>query len=1145
MIRKPRLPVHRPVHHRLIDLCCQPEAGRPWLGDRVLQIKSICLLTLAALACLAAPRAGAADDTETESGSGAQAADQPVAASDEGQQAMSSFRKPEGWKISLFAAEPALANPVAIYVDHDGRLFVCETFRQDRGVTDNRKHDQQWLLADLSAETVQDRVDYHRRLLGSEADEYTAHDDRIRLLVDTDDDGVADQHTVFAEGFNQLEEGTGAGVLFRGDAAYYTCIPKLWQLRDSDGDGQAEQRTVLHDGYGVRVAFRGHDSHGLIIGPDGRLYFSIGDRGYNIETEDGRLKNVESGAVFRCELDGSGLEVFATGLRNPQELAFDDYGYLFTGDNNSDSGDKARWVNVMQGGDSGWRMMYQYLPDRGPFNREKLWEPYSSQTPAYIVPPIANIGDGPSGLTCYPGTGLTGDFANCFLMVDFRGGPSNSGIRLIRTQPRGAFWELERSEELVWNILATDVDFGPDGRLWICDWVNGWIGEGKGRVYRFEDPQAQQQDVVHETRSVLAAGFDNASESQLSTWLRHADRRIRLEAQWELAHRGALEALIACLQDATAGTIARLHAVWGLGQAARLQPELRTEVTPTLASAMDDRDLDVRAAAASVAGDLRIEELSTQVLQRIADDEPRVQYAACLAAGRLGLTDALEPTCAMLAANADRDPGLRHAGIMALAGMPSEQITALRDHESRSVRLAAVVALRKQSDTGCHWFLADSDPGVQLEAARAIHDVPALHSQLHQLAALELVASDASDALVHRVLNANFRLGTAAGAQRIAAVAGDSARSDAMRVEAVQMLGKWSEPSELDRVMNRYQPLEERSPEPAREALQTRFADVLSGSEGVVVEAIAAAVNLNIAGAADVLRQFALNTEQAAILRERAIRGLVELDTEASSPLLKQLTDDESSLVRSEALTQLALLDPDAALPRLAKAIQSQQMRERQSAWDALATIRGEKADQLIRQGVNDYLSGDLSPDVWLNVLEAAGERLPNDWQQKLEDFAESAAQQDSLEAYRDTMFGGDIAAGKTLFAKTELSCVRCHQVAGVGGEVGPDLTEIGKTKDNRYLLESIVNPDAKIADNFGTVVILTEDDQIISGILKKETPSKIELINAEGEKIEIDPIDVVHRKEGKSAMPVDLLKSMTRRELRDLVAYLSSLKGT
>ena len=1088
-----------------------------------------------------------AKDDETESGDGKLAADAPVGASDEGELAIQGFVKPEGWKISLFAAEPELANPVAMYVDNKGRVFVCESFRQDRGVTDNRKHDQEWLLADLAAETVQDRIDYHKRLLGTEANEYTAHDDRIRLLLDEDKDGVADTAKMFASGFNKLEEGTGAGILVRGDTAYFTCIPKLWMLSDTDGNGEAEKREALQDGYGVRVAFRGHDSHGLIIGPDGRLYFSIGDRGYNIETSDGTIKNTESGAVFRCELDGTNLEVFATGLRNPQELAFDDYGYLFTGDNNSDSGDKARWVNVMEGGDTGWRMMYQYLPDRGPFNRERIWEPYSRDTPAYIVPPIENIADGPSGLTCYPGTGLSGDFANCFFLVDFRGGPSNSGIRLIRTQPKGAFWEVERSEKPIWNILATDADFGPDGRLWVCDWVFGWVGEGKGRIYRVEDEEAQKQDIVREVEKLLNSGFAHRDSKELGRLLRHLDRRIRLESQWELATRGDLAQFQALLDDSTATTISRLHAVWGAAQAARLDRTLLSSAAKIIAQGMRDADLDVRATSAAAVGDLKLNNFANQIVELISDSEPRVQYAACIAAGKLRLSDAIDAVCQMLQTNQDTDPGLRHAGIIALKGAADRnRIHELQKHSSSSVRLAAVVALRKASDPKVAAFLSDESDRVRLEAARAVHDVPELHSQLSQLAATGL-GNHPSDALVHRVLNANFRLGDVADVKRIADVAVNSNFSELMRVEAIEMLGSWGSPGKLDRVMNRYSPLEDRSDSAAKNVLASTFGDLLEAPEPIVVAAIKAAKKLKLASAADSLATIASSSEISNDLRLAAIEAMIALKGEASIPQLLSLTEDNSATVRATALKELARIAPNDALPKLQQAVNAKNSIETQYAWDALSNLSDNAiAEKVLSAGLQNYLANELSADVRLNVREAIEKANREAWQSALSDFDQGIQSADStIAGYEDCLEGGNVDAGESLFyTKTELSCVRCHKVDDEGGEVGPDLSAIALSKDRRYLLEAIVNPDAKIAEKFETIMLLTDDDRIVTGILRSETATTIELINAEGEIIKVDSDFVISRKKGKSAMPADLIKNMSKRELRDLVAFLASLKS-
>jgi quinoprotein glucose dehydrogenase len=137
---------------------------------------------------------------------------------------------------------------------------------------------------------------------------------------------------------------------------------------------------------------------------------SIGDRGLHVTTKEGKVIDLpDEGSVLRCEPDGSNLEVFATGLRNPQKLVFDDYGNLFTGDNNCDHGDPARWVYICEGSDTGWRIGYQHIQTprpTGPWLAEGLTNLQEQNNVAYIIPPIAHIAGGPSGNTYYPGHGL-------------------------------------------------------------------------------------------------------------------------------------------------------------------------------------------------------------------------------------------------------------------------------------------------------------------------------------------------------------------------------------------------------------------------------------------------------------------------------------------------------------------------------------------------------------------------------------------------------------------------------------------------------------------------------------------------------------------------------------------------------------------
>ncbi|HTE06022.1 MAG TPA: PQQ-dependent sugar dehydrogenase, partial [Planctomycetota bacterium] len=560
---------------------------------------------------------------------------------------------------------------------------------------------------------------------------------------------------------------------------FYTDIPDLWRLIDRDGDGRAEQRQVLSTGWGVRIAFLGHDMHGLRLGPDGRLYWSIGDRGFDVTTREGqRLHHPDTGAVLRCELDGSRLAVVHIGLRNPQELAFDDRGDLFTGDNNCDAGDLARLLPIVEGGDSGWRQPGQWLADRGPWGREKLWSPRFDGQAAWIIPPIAALASGPSGLAHEPGTAFPA-FRGDFLLCDFTGGADSSHVWAFPIEPDGAFYRLGEVRDLLSGVLCTDADFGPDGALYVSDWVEGWNGTGKGRIWRVtaDAPHdavrddavrddavrddTMREDTAHEaadalrrqTAALLAAGPRGLEVAALEALLGHSDQRVRQAAELELVARGVpgRDALERAVRRGTG--LARLHGVWGLGIAARGN----ISGFERLAGLDRDPDSEVRAQFFSVleapaasgqdrnGATLWPDWIDAALAHGLADAEPRVVARAALAVGRVARSQPTAPDALPeeslfrlrphreLAQNlweaarrADpADPLLRHALAMGLSAVAApDDLAAQVPGEPRPLQLLRVLALRQQRSPKLAAFRGASDVTVAAEAARAIHDLP-------------------------------------------------------------------------------------------------------------------------------------------------------------------------------------------------------------------------------------------------------------------------------------------------------------------------------------------------------------------------------------------------------------------------------------
>ncbi|MEX0601472.1 MAG: HEAT repeat domain-containing protein, partial [Rhodothermales bacterium] len=563
--------------------------------------------------------------------------------------------------------------------------------------------------------------------------------ERLYRLTDRDGDGVADRSEKLVEGFNTPVSDVLGGLLLHDGDIYLSSAPVLYRLVDGTTDPKPEVSTVSW-GYNVHPGFNGHGMSGVTVGPDGRIYWGVGDMGFSVTAPDGSHHHYPNqGAVLRSFPDGSGFEVFATGLRNTHEFDFDDRGNLISVDNDGDHpGEMERIVYIVDGSDSGWRVNWQfgkYGEDRNNDYKvwmdEELFKPHFDGQAAYITPPISNYHSGPAGFAYNPGTALGEEWSGHFFMSEYTGSPATTNVHAFRLDEQGAGFTLAEERVAVSGVLTVGIGFGPDGALYLADWIDGWVSKGAGRVWRLDasDPPA---DLRARTRELLNANYDAASTAELFDRLNYDDLRVRRKAQFELAARGDEETLLRAAREG-ASLHARLHGLWGLWQRALLD----AGTAESFVEFLGDEEAEVRAQAAKILGDVRYAPAAESLVPRLADASDRVRFFAAQALGCIAYGPAFDAVVAMLAENDGRDVYLRHAGALALARIgDAGALVALADHASEAVRVAAVVALRRMRHEGAAAFLDDASAHVVTEAARAINDDGGIDAAIPDLAAL-------------------------------------------------------------------------------------------------------------------------------------------------------------------------------------------------------------------------------------------------------------------------------------------------------------------------------------------------------------------------------------------------------------------------
>ncbi len=1094
----------------------------------------------------------------------------PASAADEnavGTKTVAGREIPADLSLSLWAKQPMVASPVGLAVDHDGVVYATRTVRRKSSDLDIRDH-WEWKVADLGLRRVEDKRRFFKRTLSPKRSDANAswledrngdgsHDwrdltveaEKIHRIRDTDRDGKADAWSVFADGFDSEVTGVAGGVLARGSDVYVTCNPSLWKLRDTDGDGQADKRKALSTGYGVHIALAGHNMSGPTVGPDGRIYWAIGDQGVNVRgPDDRRWRYPDQGAVMRCNPDGSGFEVFAHGLRNPQEIAFDDHGNLFSVDNDSNkAGDHERIVHITEGSDSGWRIYWQYGAEGyNPWMDEGLYKPAFDGQPAYITPAVAHYHNGPAGFASEPGTALSDRWRGHFFASFYNGSAANSHVMAFRLEEDGATFALASDRKVVDGVAATGLAFGPGGALYVADWIGGWSPKEKGRIWKVDTPSTEGSTARRETRRLLGGGFTDRSIRKLRELLGHEDRRVRMEAQFELVARGerGYDALLAAAHGHDE-PLARLHGIWGVGQIGREKSEKAAPLTDLL----DDPSAEVRAQAAKVLGEAEYAPAASPLRARLDDDSERVRFYAAMALGDLGDAKAIGPILEMVAAAGPDAAYLRHAAVMGLTGIgDAERLAAQSTHPSLAVRLACVVALRRMGSPSVARFLDDPKTRVVVEAARAIHDDFSIPEALPELAALiDREGLPQNEALLRRVINANLRVGGAAHAKALGRFALRESAPSAMRREAIRSLAVWAEPPLLDRVEGRYRGLGVRPSAPAKAAVGRVYENLPASSPtSLRTAAIAAVGELRYRPAAPSLRKRLTASDEPTALRLAALEALKRVSSgKKLRNAVERALDDPAKEVRKRAQQMMASIapTPEKAVEVLAKTLEEGTRPEKQAALRTLGGLDDPRAHAVLEDWMDKLLADKVPPALRLDLL-AAVEKADDKTLSKMADrYRDGKPEDDPLSPWMETLRGGDPEKGRRIVHRSEKAqCLRCHAIGGRGGDVAPPLTHVASRADRRHLLEALVRPNATIAEGYGTVVLTLDDGSTVAGTLAAETESRLTVQTPAGRKRTVKRSRIADRSAAdRSAMP-SMAEILTDEEIRDVIAYLATL---
>jgi len=944
---------------------------------------------------------------------------------------------------------------------------------------------------------------------------------RVISCRDTDGDGKADEFFDFVP---KIDSPRGGHLV--GDTLYIIHPPFLSSFRDTDGDGVSDEHKVLLENIGFGLNHpRGsdHTTNGCRMGIDGWLSIAVGDFGMEGTTgTDGRVVTLHGGGVARVRPDGTQLEVYSYHTRNNCDVAISPYLDMFTRDNTNDG--------------KGWDTRVHHFTNGSEHGYPRLYKHFTSEA----VKPLLDVGGGSgTGALYLHEPGFPGEAGDQLYTCDWTTGK----IYKNALEPFEASFKAKQ-EDFMTLVRAVDMDVDGESRLYVCDWRDGkfvYAGDGVkvGLVQRLVVPGAQVEKWPDLTK---------VNDEQLVKQVAHRSAVRRLEAQRELLKRGGKPAvaggLVGLIQDGKLPLYARVAAIFTFKQL------YGAEANAPLLENFDDsviREFVLRAVADRK--DQLVGVPSEPFVRGLKDANPRVRLQSVIGLQRLAAKNAA-------------------SGLIALGSATWEKRLSLAGGEDYRIPHACVQALAGL-DAWEACLEAAADPATRAVALQAL-----------QLIHKEEVVEGLEKLLVREETDEALRFDLISALARLFYTEGEWDKKDWWGTRPDDrgpyfLVSEWSGTPTVKAILEREiakAPKEEHGH--LIDVLAKNRIDVSTldlGDRDPLMMALGSTALSK--GHITLLTNGALDVERPWELRLRCYRSLGRGDSaqilrSQVGILSKWLQEDgraeDAEREVTDFISSPALILKIKDLHKLAVREDDQMSR---IAWRALLSFSQsplakeayrEKALKLVKDnprqvgfflalqdlklmGFDEQITAAIESDN--DTLIAEAKRTREMLAALSAGGGKMVAELDPAVVMKAAMEGkGDGANGAALFNRQ--GCIACHAVDQKAVQKGPYLGSAGSGFTRDYLIQSILDPNAVVAQGFQTELLTLKDGSVQMGFVTLDEDGVLEIRNIAGVATEVKIADIAKRDhQSTSMMPPGLASNLTMGEFIDLVEYLVSLK--